>query len=45
MRSQVSARIEPMVDCSADLPGSRDASTRAKRRAESESRSANSRPR
>ena len=45
MRSQVSARIAPMVACSADLPGSRAPSIRAKRRAESESRSANSRPR
>ena len=39
MRSQVSARIDPIVDCSADLPGSRPISTLAKRRAESESRS------
>ena len=45
IRSQVSARIEPTVACSADLPGRRDPSMRAKRRADSESRSANSRRR
>ena len=45
IRSHVRADTAPTVACSADLPGTPPPARRAKRRADSESRSANSRPR